>query len=177
MGDLDTLVFFGRPFNSVDALDEAIVGAWRALVGPDDVIVCVGDATKGATAVQKPWAPRDAPRAQDPRLRQPRPLHAGFDAVVGSLYAHGDPPLLLTHVPLRRVPAGCVNVHGHGHLHQAMVRGSIAHINVSVEQVGYRPQPLARIRRLARHLDRGWRPVGRTTVDWLSTVRYEDLDG
>ena len=94
----------------------------------------------------------------------------GFDRVVGSLYSHGDPPLLLTHVPLRRVPAGCVNVHSH--LHAAKVKGSVAHINVSVEQVGYRPQPLDRIRRLARLLERGRDrvPAGRTTAAWLASL-------
>ena len=35
------------------------------------------------------------------------------------LYAEGDPPLLLTHIPLRHVPAGSVNVHGHLHVQEA----------------------------------------------------------
>ena len=66
---------------------------------------------------------------------------------------YGDPPLLMTHFPLRRVPEGCVNLHGH--LHNATVRGSTRHINVCVEQVHYRPRSLTAIRRLAKHLVRG----------------------
>ena len=52
----------------------------------------------------------------------------GFDEIYSVLYADGDPPLLMTHFPLRRVPKECVNVHGH--LHSAKVRGSTRHINV-----------------------------------------------
>ena len=35
-----------------------------------------------------------------------------------TLYAAGEPTLLLTHMPLRNVPDGCVNVHGHLHNRQ-----------------------------------------------------------
>ena len=43
-----------------------------------------------------------------------------FVAAVGARQPHlvvgeTDPPLLLTHEPLEKVPAGCVNVHGHLH--------------------------------------------------------------
>ena len=44
-------------------------------------------------------------------------------------YAPGDPPLLLTHIPLVKVPLGAVNVHGH--IHQAPVTDT-PHINVCV---------------------------------------------
>ena len=71
----------------------------------------------------------------------------GFDIMCGSVYSHGEPPLVLTHVPLRRVPPACVNVHGH--LHARLVTGSTAHVNVSVEQLDYRPRRLTDIRRLA----------------------------
>ena len=74
----------------------------------------------------------------------------GFDEVYSTLFVSGDPPLLLTHMPLRNVPAGCVNVHGH--LHHRRVPGPSRHINVSVERVGYRPRSLTSVRRLAGRL-------------------------
>ena len=49
-----------------------------------------------------------------------------------TLYAAGDPPLLLTHVPLLQVPPGAINVHGHVH-EQESPRPN-RHVNVSVEQ-------------------------------------------
>ena len=68
-----------------------------------------------------------------------------------TLYAAGDPPLLLTHVPLvQQVPHGAVNVHGHVHEQESPTPNR--HINVSVEQLNYRPARLSEIRRLARRL-------------------------
>ena len=47
----------------------------------------------------------------------------------------------------------------HGHLHAGRVKGSTAHVNVSVEQIDYRPRRLTDIRRLAAVLARGrWLP-------------------
>ena len=82
------------------------------------------------------------------------------------LYVHGDPPLFVTHVPLRNVPPGCVNVHGH--LHQGRVRGRTRHINVSVKQVHYRPRALTRIGRLAARIVKGEVVRGRTTAQVLA---------
>ena len=46
-------------------------------------------------------------------VNQVRPVEVHRTA--GTLAAAGDPPLLLTHVPLLHVPTGCANVHGHVH--------------------------------------------------------------
>ena len=75
----------------------------------------------------------------------------GFDEVHSSLYVEGDPPLLLTHVPLRVVPKDCVNIHGH--LHHTHVPGSTKHINVCVEQLQYRPgRPLDSFETILKYL-------------------------
>ena len=42
-------------------------------------------------------------------------LPVAVDRAATTLFAPGEPPLLLTHVPLLQVPAGCINVHGHVH--------------------------------------------------------------
>ena len=63
----------------------------------------------------------------------------GFAEIYSTLHAAGNPPLLMT---LHGAPngfGGGVNVHGH--LHGARVRGWTRHLNVSVEQVHYRPAP------------------------------------
>ena len=70
-----------------------------------------------------------------------------------SLFMPGDPPLLLTHLPLGRVPEGAVNVHGHLHLKAPPTPDR--HISVCVEQLNYRPARMRDIRRLARLLARG----------------------
>ena len=70
----------------------------------------------------------------------------GIDHTAVTLYAAGNPPLVLTHVPLLQVPHGAVNVHGH--LHEQESPTPNRHVNVSVEQLNYRPGKLSDIRRL-----------------------------
>ena len=53
-------------------------------------------------------------------------------------------------MPLRNVPDGCVNVHGH--LHDRQPPSRTQHINVSVEQLAYRPRPWVTICRLAQQI-------------------------
>ena len=75
--------------------------------------------------------------------------------------APGEPPLL-------QVPAGCVNVHGHVHQKESPSRNR--HINVSVEQLNYRPGRLRDIRRLARRLLEGRTVPGHSTRARLNVV-------
>ena len=81
-------------------------------------------------------------------MNEKRPFEVEHSAV--TLYTDGDPPLLLTHVPLLEVPHGTINVHGHVHEKESPTRNR--HVNVSVEQLNYRPARLSDIRRLARRL-------------------------
>ena len=79
-----------------------------------------------------------------------------------------EPPLLLAHVPLLQVPAGCVNVHGHVHEKESPSRNR--HVNVSVEQLNYRPARLCDIRRLALRLLEGRTVPERRTRERLNVV-------
>ena len=162
LGDVDALTFFGRPFRSVDDMDHLLVERWQSVIGRNDFVVCLGDVTRGATSLPSLERLGGLPGRKVLVFGNHDRSAKGFDVVCGSVYTHGDPPLLLTHLPLRRVPPGCVNVHGH--LHAGRVKGSTAHVNVSVEQIDYRPRRLTDIRRLAGVLARGrWLP-GRTTA-------------
>ena len=82
----------------------------------------------------------------------------------------GDPPLLWTHYPLREVPEGHVNIHGHEH--GKPLRMS-PHINVSVEQLEYEPISLTKLRRLARALVAGQYPPGRTTIERIASLNQD----
>ena len=64
-------------------------------------------------------------------------LHdAGFTSMCIAALCATDPPLALSHLPLRRVPPTGVNVHGHIHAGEAP---SQRHFNVSVERTDYAP--------------------------------------
>ena len=79
----------------------------------------------------------------------------------------GDPPLLWTHYPLREVPEGHVNIHGHEH---GKAPEMSPHINVSVEQLEYEPITLTRLRGLARALIKGDYPPGATTIERIANL-------
>ncbi|MCY4508588.1 MAG: metallophosphoesterase [Acidobacteria bacterium] len=174
LGHSETINAFVRPFRSAQVMDDALFGRWRRVVGPEDAIVCLGDVAVHGLSGTRLELVRETPGWKvlvignhDVRPDGSLAVDA-FDEVHSSLYVAGDPPLLMTHMPLRAVPEGCVNVHGH--LHGARMPGVTPHINVSVEQTHYRPRPLTAIRRLAARLVRGEVVVGRTTAHQLAQV-------
>ena len=171
---------FGRPFDSVPEMDEGLLEAWHRTVGADDTIIVAGDVMLGS--------PRERPERTQRIIEAPGykvlvygnhdqngqggVVTDGFDEAYFALRFAGDPVLVVTHVPLADVPSGIVNVHGHTHQHQAV--DANRHINVSVEQLEYRPRRLTEIRRLARELLRE-RPVrGETTAEQLARAQAKE---
>ena len=175
LGHEHSRTVFGRPFRTAAAADEAMMQAWYEQVGEGETIICLGDVTVDGEALphhQESW--QKAPGAKclvlgnhdvDP-VNQIRPFEIDRTAV--TLYAAGDPPLLLTHVPLLQVPHGAVNVHGHVHEQESPTPNR--YVNVSVEQLNYRPARLNEIRRLARRLVEGRTIPGHTTRARLNIV-------
>lgn len=156
-------------------MNHHLLREWSRQVRTGDTIICLGD-------VAQPDAWRNRGTVLDLRncpgkrllvvgnhdvdpVNQVWPLEVDRTAV--TLAAPGDPPLLLTHVPLLQVPHGCVNVHGHVHQKESPSRNR--HINVSVEQLNYRPAKLSDIRRLARLLE-GRTVPGHSTKARLNIV-------
>ena len=175
LGDMASITAFDRPFRRPQEMDQAMRDAWYELVEVDDTIICLGDVTVdgGVLAHHQEWW-QEAPGEKwlvlgnhdvDP-VNQARPLEVHRTAV--TLAAPGDPPLLPTHVPLLQVPHGCVNVHGHVHQKESPSRNR--HINVSAEQLNYRPAKLSDIRRLARRLLEGRTVPGDSTRARLNVV-------
>lgn len=177
LGHENIIRYTSRPFASVEAMDAALYAAWEGTVGAGDPLVFVGDMAMRSAVGEHTWdRVRAAPGAPkhlvfgNHDLTGSGELRAhGFDSVSAALCIDGDPPLLCTHMPLAAVPEGCVNVHGHTH---AEPPGRTRHVNVSVEQLGYRPVALARVRALAQALLAGHFPAGATTL-----ARMAALDG
>lgn len=164
-----------RPFASVEAMDAALYAAWEETVGNHDPLVFIGDMAMRSAVAEHTWA-RVRAAAGAPKhlvfgnhdLTGGGELRVhGFDAVSAALCIDGDPPLLCTHMPLAAVPAGCVNVHGHTHDEPPR---ATPHINVSVEQLAYRPIALGRVRKLAQALLAGRYPAGATTLERLAAL-------
>ena len=176
LGDMASIVAFDRPFEMPYEVDQIVMDAWNELVGADDTIICLGDVSVDGSVLahhQEWW--REAPGVKwlvlgnhdvEPPVNQVRPLEVDRTAV--TLVAPGEPPLLLTHMPLLQVPPGWVNVHGHVHQQESPTRNR--HINVSIEQLNYRPARLSDIRRLARRLVEGQTVPGYGTRARLNVV-------
>ena len=175
-----TVSIFDRPFRNSRDGDAYLMEHWTRDVRDHDTVVCLGDVTLG----------RPTHRLIDLLQRKPgrkllvvgnhdntflRDLRRAFDKVAACAHLPGEPDLLFTHVPLDEVPAGCVNVHGHVHRRTSVDE---ERINVCVEQIGYRPIPVADVRRLARRMDQlppG--DAGTTDVSIAWAKGFPDADG
>lgn len=164
-----------RPFANANEMDEALYANWRNRVGKEDTLVFVGDVAMRCALSEDTWR----------RVRQGngRIKHlvagnhdltgsgvlrvAGFDFISSLLCAAGDPPLVFTHLPLKSLPHGWVNLHGHTHDDPPL---RSPHINVSVEQLDYSPVALERLRALALELVKGHVPEGNTTLEQLERI-------
>lgn len=175
LGHDNIIRYTNRPFADAETMDSALYENWAATVGNDDELIIVGDLAMRTAVGTHTWQRvRHGPGGKKRLVIGNHDLTGsgslrvdGFDEIGAALFMDGDPPLVFTHIPLTRVPEGCVNIHGH--THNETPRDS-RHINVSVEQLDYRPVALTRLSVLARDLVAGRYPNGATTLERLKTI-------
>ena len=143
LGDRGVLQAFDRPFRDVEQMDRHLLREWRHRVRRDDTIICLGD-----VAHPDVWWDRrlvlDIRECPGERVlvlgnhdrNRDALREAGFAAQCTLAMYTGDPPLVLSHYPLRRIPVGAVNLHGHFHEGTERTR---RHINLAVERTDYSP--------------------------------------
>ena len=178
LGHANIIEYQDRPFFNVDEMDAVLWANWQVGVDPEETLVCVGDVAMARGIAGDTW---DRLRVAPGRTKilvvgnhdvtgQGLLRVEGFHRVMALLTSPGDPPLIWTHhAPLPNVPAGHVNIHGHQHA--TLKPADSPHINVSVEQLDYRPVALTQIRRLAGALVAGERPAGATTLERIEEVQ------
>ena len=148
LGHANIMGYRDRPFFNVDEMDAALWSNWQIGVDPQETLVCVGDLAMGRGISDDTW---EKVRAAPGRTKilvvgnhdvtgQGSLRVEGFHRVKAVLTSPGNPPLIWTHAPLPNVPAGHVNIHGPQHA--ALKPADSPHINVSVEQLDYRPVAL-----------------------------------
>ncbi len=175
LGHDNIIRYANRPFADAEEMDGSLYANWEATVETEDRLIFVGDVAMRAAVGEHTWQRIRTARGADKNLvignhdltGSGQLRVRGFDHVCSVLCADGDPALVFTHMPLSAVPEGAVNIHGH--THEDAPRPS-AHINVSVEQIEYRPVALERLRVLARELVAGRYPPGRTTLERLAAI-------
>ena len=138
-----------------DAVDELLVASWNLAVarfeeahGRTPVVLHLGD-------VGRMRAPQG--RSQDAQLMALRGdifvirgnhdhwdeewiEEHGFTVIEPFTFTHQGTKVVVTHHPLRQVPTGMLNLHGHTH-NNGFESASRAHRNMSVEAIGMMPRP------------------------------------
>lgn len=174
-GHENVIRYCNRPFADAASMDRQLYANWEAAVAPEDQLICVGDTAmrealcdatwqriRGAAGRRKHLVVGNHDLTGSGNLRV-----SGFDNICALLWMDGDPPLVFTHLPLDEVPSGWVNVHGHTH---AAPPTRTPHINVSVEQIDYRPLALTAVCALAAELVQGRYPEGGTTLERIASL-------
>ena len=178
IGHRNIIRYSGRPFRDLGEMDRTLWARMYEAADPDSTMVIRRRSGHGAghRGGFTPSMIRSLPCRASHLVIGNHDLHphgrlrvAGFDHVWTAMVSGGEPPLIWTHYPLKTVPDGYVNVHGH--LHNREPPAKTSHINVAVEQLEYRPVRLSELRALARELVAGTYPAGKTTLERLDSLR------
>ena len=160
LSDRGVLEAFDRPFGTVEAMNRRLLTNWRRQVRRSDTIICLGDVAHPNTFEDRRLM-LDLNECPGERivilgnhdLDRAALADASFSTQYDLALCDTDPPLALSHYPLRRIPPGAVNLHGH--LHEG-TEPTPLHINLVVERLGYRPWLLATVLAEARRNLRRW---------------------
>ena len=156
--DRASVPYLHRPFWHWRTHDRALKRRWRRTVAPADTVIHAGDLAPESVGEQHRRRMLDRLPGRKINVlgnHDVAALHApltdGWDETHGAVVIASDPPLVITHCPLRTVPAGAVNVHGH--IHERRDRRLDPRINVAVNRTGYHPvSAAALIKEAARRL-------------------------
>ena len=177
LGHEKIIQYTNRPFSHGDEMNGALWANLMRALAPDKVLVVVGDVAMGPALNEGTWNRIRYLPCRDSHLVVGNHDLTGAGLLRADGFGHawpvmvsvGDPPLIWTHVPLTHVPDGYVNIHGHQHDDPPT---RTVHINVSVEQLDYRPVLLSDLRALARLLVKNRYPRGNTTLEQLQAIGH-----
>ena len=134
LSDPGPIEAFGRPFADARAMNAQLLEQWRRCVGADETIINLGD-----VAHPDAWRDEDIAAAiRDCPGRRVLVIGNHDEHELDALAAAGFEEqcrLALSPAPLRRIPPGAVNVHGHVHDGAE----ATARLNLTVEQTDYAP--------------------------------------
>jgi calcineurin-like phosphoesterase family protein len=152
-GHNNIIKYCDRPYEDLDAMDRSLIANYNCTVGPDDLCIWVGDvAFKGAEKANEILDALNGNKilvVGNHDINKGKVKNMNFNEI-HLLYTIEDSiaPLLFTHFPFETIPQPWINIHGH--IHNSHELGSMQHINVSVEVIGYKPMHLDEIKRTAR---------------------------
>lgn len=137
--------YSGRPFTSVDQMNDALINNYLAVVKPDDIVIFGGDIA--FLNVNKINEILDQLPGYKIHVIGNHDIHKDgsvYDLSMDEqhlcmLLDVNDPvyqyQILISHYPIEKIPSGCHNIHGHIHQHLANKWNT----NVCVEHTNYAP--------------------------------------
>lgn len=141
-----TISYFKRPFRSIREMNEVMIKRWNKPVGPNDVVLHLGDLMVNPTEsrLRKLRKRLNGKRIivimgnhelENAAINARKLRNAGFEVSMKGIAKNG---LLLTHepVPSSKLKQGMINVHGHIH---NLKNCDKRHINACVEMTNYYP--------------------------------------
>lgn len=146
-GHTNIIKYCDRPFNSAAEMDAMLIQNYVDNVEVDDVVVWVGDVSfSSPTKINQEYLP-SLPGYKilimgnhDFDNHDKRPIHYDFDEIHLCSSVRN---FAISHHPWWDIPDGWFHIHGH--IHNKVILNSIRHINVSVEQIDYKPISFATI--------------------------------
>ena len=168
-GHSNILKYINRPFKNIEEHDEALVQNWNNQVGFNDKVIHLGDFTLGNSLVASNYfgklngniAVLSNPAHHDKRWLTKVPedgyysksefrvsLLPGVVTIEVDLGGKFPEVIVLCHFPLNEWDRKHHNsVHCYGHSHNDLMKNSVAHKSVSVENIGYTPISLYNVLR------------------------------
>lgn len=144
-GHSNIIKYCGRPFQSAEEMDEALINNWNSVVSKEDKIYHLGDVGfKSFSKLAYIFSRLNGTKVlikgnhDNFKLSQYSQL---FKDVRGSHQLAG---CLLTHIPIHPDSLSRWSANIHGHIHTEVIKDS-RYFNVSVENIGYTPIALENI--------------------------------
>lgn len=146
-GHANVIWYSNRPFQNIQEHDEALIKNWNRVVKGDARVFMLGDFAltgkdKIIKIVQKLNGRKILIAGNHDGASAKTYYQAGFETVIKYPIIFGD--FLLSHMPQEKV-GSFINIHGHVHEKQGILRNMANYFCVSVENINYTPIELGEL--------------------------------
>jgi calcineurin-like phosphoesterase family protein len=146
LGHANIIKYGNRPFADVEAMNKALIHAWRVTVKPGDTVINLGDVSLKENKEYLSTTIRSLPGYKILIMGnhdRKRPVKWWIDTGFNEVYKYPilyEGKYILSHDIVEAAKdSPFINIHGHFHQH---IMDHPRYVNVCVEMTGYKPVPL-----------------------------------
>lgn len=172
-----------RPFSSVEEMDEYMADQWNSVVRPHDHVVHLGDLFMNKKSLRKLNGNITLIIGNHDRFVKTLLVEGYVNKVRDAMIYPDGGGFMVSHKPETLYNMFHVSVSVHGHLHSIPIDKrhfpGAEHINVCVDQIGYRPMPWDELVPLVAEANRRAEPCYRIQMglDIQDRTPSEDYSG